>query len=282
MALLPCVAGQIWAPLSWIVASTSQLTPTFPCILPITMQSSQSTDLIMSHTPVQKPWSLPAGGGGRARAGLRGAPGAGGPCAGPRRQPGDPAQLAGQPEELGGRGARPPFFPLARPPSLSAVGEWARGPPARRPGARPPAPAPAEPRNFPGAGAKVSEKCCPSSRDGAAEPARGARRGTRAPPERRPQEAAPREAAADRRAQRQTSGPLLSTTVFAGFAKTQALTGPSLSVPQSLPLARLHLNLPGAPFASRCLVPPHTCGMRSSTTGPRSVCDMLPTRSWSP
>ncbi|EAW73365.1 PHD finger protein 21B, isoform CRA_a, partial [Homo sapiens] len=91
--------------------------------------------------------------------------------------------------------------------SLSAVGEGARVPPnpARRP--RPPAPAlaPAEPRNFPGARAKVSAKCCPSCRDGAAEPARGARRGTRAPPERRPQEAAPRKAAADRRAQRQTN-----------------------------------------------------------------------------
>lgn len=35
-------------------------------------------------------------GGGKARAGgLRGAPGAGGPCAGRRRQPGHPAQLSG-------------------------------------------------------------------------------------------------------------------------------------------------------------------------------------------
>ena len=58
-------------------------------------------------------------------------------------------------------------------------------PPPRRPGRPPFAPAPAEPRNFPGAGAKVSAKCCPSCRDGAAEPARGARRGTRAPPGRR-------------------------------------------------------------------------------------------------
>ncbi|XP_073859678.1 PHD finger protein 21B isoform X5 [Macaca fascicularis] len=66
---------------------------------------------------------------GRARAGLRGAPGAGGPCAGPRRQPGDPAQLAGQPEELGQprarrRGARKPFFPLASPLPFRP---WGRG-----------------------------------------------------------------------------------------------------------------------------------------------------------
>lgn len=56
----------------------------------------------------------------------------------------------------------------------------------RRPSPSPSAPSPAEPRNFPGAGAKVSVKCRPSCRDGAAKPARGARRGTRAPPGRRP------------------------------------------------------------------------------------------------
>lgn len=85
------------------------------------------------------------------------------------------------------RGARPPFFPVAR--TALAFGGGGRGllsPHPGSPGPPPPAAAPAEPRNFSGAGAEVSAKCSPSCRDGAAEPARGARRGARAPPGRRP------------------------------------------------------------------------------------------------
>lgn len=99
-------------------------------------------------------------GGGRARAGgLRGAPGAGGPCAGRRKQPGHPAQLSGSrkswaPARLS--------FPASVPLSCRRCRRGLVSPSAGTSNPSSPGLVPAEQHNFPRARAKVSAKCCPS------------------------------------------------------------------------------------------------------------------------
>lgn len=137
-----------------------------------------------------------AGGGGagarRPARGCAGLPAPGGHAPGGAGSPGTRRNLPGILRSWGGRGlvaAAPGSLSSSSPDSPHPFGPWGKGdpvPPPGRPGPPPPALAPAEPRNFPGAGAKVSAKWCPSCWDGASEPARGARRGTRAPPGRRP------------------------------------------------------------------------------------------------
>jgi hypothetical protein len=119
-------------------------------------------------------------GGDRARAGgLRGAPGAWGPCAGRRRQPGHPAQLSGSRKSWAP--ARLSSLSSASFPIGAAGGNSCLSVPGT-PDPSSPGLVPAEPHNFLRAPAKVSAKCCPSCGDGAAKPVRGARGGTRAPP----------------------------------------------------------------------------------------------------
>nr|XP_031318072.1 PHD finger protein 21B [Camelus dromedarius] len=153
------------------------------------------------------------------------------------------------------RGARLLFLPPHQ--TLPPFRPWGRGlvsPPPPRPGPPPAAPVPAEPRNFPGAWAKVSAKCCPSCRDGAAEPARGALRGTRAPPERRPQETAPREADADRRAHdKQALGTITAVPVTGPqVSSLQRLAGQGAAVlPQVRPKTLIPDSLPVTPGRDR-------------------------------
>lgn len=81
--------------------------------------------------PAGRRLALTAATARRPRGWLRGAPSAWGPCAGPRQQPRDPAQLAGQPEELGWPRARRLSSPSPAPLPLGRGEGGACSPPGR-------------------------------------------------------------------------------------------------------------------------------------------------------